>query len=355
MYYKVEISGVDTSKLKTLKNDETNELLRRAHAGDREARNRLVESNLKLVLSAVQRFSNRGGNPDDLFQVGCIGLIKAIERFDIELGLKLSTYAFSLIIGEMRRFLRDSGMVKVTRRVREQAVAALKKKEELQNLDVVLSNPPFGTKKGGELTNRTDFMFATSNKQFNFLQHIYHSLNTSGKARAAVVVPDNVLFADGDGEKIRCELMDKCNLHTILRLPTGIFYAQGVKTNVLFFTRGKSDYGNTKEVWFYDLRTDMPSYGKTTPLKVQHFADFELAYNASIREKVCDKRWSVYTREEIRNNGNNLDLGLIQENKDEDHESISNPIENLEMCMSNLEEAKKLITCVIEELKTLEV
>lgn len=129
MYYKVEISGVDTSKLKTLKNDETNELLRRAHAGDREARNRLVESNLKLVLSAVQRFSN----PDDLFQVGCIGLIKAIERFDIELGLKLSTYAFSLIIGEMRRFLRDSGMVKVTRRVREQAVAALKKKEELQN------------------------------------------------------------------------------------------------------------------------------------------------------------------------------------------------------------------------------
>lgn len=133
MYYKVEISGVDTSKLKTLKNDETNELLRRAHAGDREARNRLVESNLKLVLSAVQRFINRGGNPDDLFQVGCIGLIKAIERFDIELGLKLSTYAFSLIIGEMRRFLRDSGMVKVTRRVREQAVAALKKKEELQN------------------------------------------------------------------------------------------------------------------------------------------------------------------------------------------------------------------------------
>ena len=133
MYYKVEISGVDTSKLKTLKNDETNELLRRAHAGDREARNRLVESNLKLVLSAVQRFSNRVGNPDYLFQVGCIGLTKAIERFDIELGLKLSTYAFSLIIGEMRRFLRDSGMVKVTRRVREQAVAALKKKEELQN------------------------------------------------------------------------------------------------------------------------------------------------------------------------------------------------------------------------------
>ena len=133
MYYKVEISGVDTSKLKTLKSDETNELLRRAHEGDKQARNLLVESNLKLVLSAVQRFSNRGGNPDDLFQVGCIGLIKAIERFDINLGLKLSTYAFSLIVGEMRRFLRDSGMVKVTRRVRELAIIALKKKEQLQS------------------------------------------------------------------------------------------------------------------------------------------------------------------------------------------------------------------------------
>lgn len=133
MYYKVEISGVDTSKLKTLRHEETNELLRRAHAGDKAARNLLVECNLKLVLSAVQRFSGRGGNPDDLFQVGCIGLIKAIERFDIDLGLRLSTYAFSLIIGEMRRFLRDCGMVKVTRRVREQAIAALKKKEELQN------------------------------------------------------------------------------------------------------------------------------------------------------------------------------------------------------------------------------
>ena len=140
MYYKVEISGVDTSKLKTLRHEETNELLRRAHAGDKAARNLLVECNLKLVLSAVQRFSGRGGNPDDLFQVGCIGLIKAIERFDIELGLRLSTYAFSLIIGEMRRFLRDCGMVKVTRRVREQAIAALKKKEELQN--ALTRDPP---------------------------------------------------------------------------------------------------------------------------------------------------------------------------------------------------------------------
>lgn len=136
----------------------------------------------------------------------------------------------------------------------------------LHDFDLVLTNPPFGTKKGGERATRDDFTFPTSNKQLNFLQHIYRSLKTNGKARVAVVLPDNVLFADGDGEKIRCDLMDKCNLHTVLRLPTGIFYAQGVKTNVLFFTRGKSDKGNTKEVWFYDLRTNMPSFGKTTPL-----------------------------------------------------------------------------------------
>ena len=130
---KVEICGVNTAKLQTLKNDEMRELLDRSHHGDKDARDKLICGNLRLVLSVIQRFTSRGENPDDLFQVGCIGLIKAIERFDIELGLRLSTYAFSLIIGEMRRFLRDCGMVKVTRRVREQAIAALKKKEELQN------------------------------------------------------------------------------------------------------------------------------------------------------------------------------------------------------------------------------
>ena len=112
--------------------------------------------------------------------------------------------------------------------------------KSMTGYDVVLTNPPFGTKKGGERATRDDFTYTTSNKQLNFLQHIYRSLRTTGKARAAVVLPDNVLFADGDGEKIRVDLMNKCNLHTVLRLPTGIFYAQGVKTNVLFFTRGKS-------------------------------------------------------------------------------------------------------------------
>ena len=149
---------------------------------------------------------------------------------------------------------------------------------EMKGYVVVLTNSPFGTKKGGERATRDDFTFPTSNKQLNFLQHIYRSLNTDGKARAAVVLPDNVLFADGDGEKIRKDLMEKCNLHTILRLPTGIFYAQGVKTNVLFFTRGKTDKANTKEVWIYDLRNDMPSFGKTNPLKKKDIDDFVACY-----------------------------------------------------------------------------
>jgi type I restriction enzyme M protein len=177
----------------------------------------------------------------------------------------------------------------------------------MKNYDVVLTNPPFGTKKGGERATRDDFTFPTSNKQLNFLQHIYRSLKADGKARAAVVLPDNVLFADGDGERIRLDLMDKCNLHTILRLPTGIFYAQGVKTNVLFFTRGKTDRQNTKEVWIYDLRNDMPSFGKTNPLKEEHFDEFISCYadaDLSKRQETYSEenpngRWRKYAIEDI--------------------------------------------------------
>lgn len=177
----------------------------------------------------------------------------------------------------------------------------------MKDYDVVLTNPPFGTKKGGERATRDDFTFLTSNKQLNFLQHIYRSLKANGKARAAVVLPDNVLFADGDGERIRLDLMDKCNLHTILRLPTGIFYAQGVKTNVLFFTRGKTDKHNTKEIWIYDLRNDMPSFGKTNPLKSEHFDDFVKCYadgdlskrKETYSEENPNGRWRKFTIEDI--------------------------------------------------------
>ncbi|MFP3351379.1 N-6 DNA methylase [Pseudoalteromonas sp. SIMBA_153] len=139
----------------------------------------------------------------------------------------------------------------------------------LKGADIILANPPFGTSKGGEASNTRNFTHKTSNKQLAFLQHIYRNLKPGG--RAAVVLPDNVLFENSDaGLSIRRDLMDKCNLHTILRLPTGIFYAQGVKTNVLFFTKGSTIDKNqqencTENVWVYDLRTNMPSFGKRTP------------------------------------------------------------------------------------------
>lgn len=227
--------------------------------------------------------------------------------------------------------------------------------KRMKGYDVVLTNPPFGTKKGGERSTRDDFTYMTSNKQLNFLQHIYRSLNTKGTARAAVVLPDNVLFADGDGEKIRNDLMDKCHLNMILRLPTGIFYAQGVKTNVLFFTRGKEDKNNTNEVWFYDLRTNMPSFGKTTPLKKEHFADFERAYTAENRHDISDERLCVYTREEIKAEGKGLDLGLIRDESILDYNDLPDPIESSEEAINQLEEAVDLLMSVVKELKTLEV
>ena len=231
-------------------------------------------------------------------------------------------------------------------------------------VDYVLTNPPFGKKSSITFTNeegeqeeedlvynRTDFWTTSSNKQLNFVQHINTLLNARGKA--AVVVPDNVLFADGDGEKIRVDLMDKCNLHTVLRLPTGIFYAQGVKTNVLFFTRGCTDMDNTKEVWFYDLRTNMPSFGKTTPLKSEHFADFKAAFESEDRLAVQDERWSVFTREEIAAKGNSLDLGLIRDGSVLDYNDLPDPADSAEEAVAQLEEAVDLLNSVVRELRTL--
>ena len=126
--------------------------------------------------------------------------------------------------------------------------------EGLPKADLILTNPPFGTKKGGGRPNRVDFSITsdTSNKQLAFVEHVVRALKPGG--RGAVVVPDNVLFEDNTGARLRTWMMELCDLHTILRLPTGIFYAQGVKTNVLFFPRGKTDKANTKAVWVYDMR-----------------------------------------------------------------------------------------------------
>ena len=132
MQGKVEIAGVNTAKLKVLKNEETMELLRRTKAGDQEARRELIEGNLRLVLSVIQRFAGRGENADDLFQVGCVGLIKAIDNFDINQPVRFSTYGVPMIIGEIRRFLRDNNAMRVSRSVRDVAYKAMQARELLQ-------------------------------------------------------------------------------------------------------------------------------------------------------------------------------------------------------------------------------
>lgn len=130
---KVEICGVNTSKLKVLKADETTELLKRAQAGDKAAREELISGNLRLVLSVIQKFLSRGENVDDLFQVGCIGLMKAIDNFDLSLNVRFSTYGVPMIIGEIRRYLRDNSAIRVSRSMRDTAYRALQMKERLMS------------------------------------------------------------------------------------------------------------------------------------------------------------------------------------------------------------------------------
>ena len=130
---KVEICGVNTAKLQTLKNDEMRELLDRSHHGDKDARDKLICGNLRLVLSVIQRFTSRGENPDDLFQVGCIGLIKAIDNFDPSHEVMFSTYGVPMISGEVKRFLRDNNAVRVSRSMRDTAYRAMQINEQLTN------------------------------------------------------------------------------------------------------------------------------------------------------------------------------------------------------------------------------
>lgn len=228
--------------------------------------------------------------------------------------------------------------------------------ENLPPADLVLTNPPFGTKKGGGGPSRKDIVYVTSNKQLVFLQHIYRGLKPGG--RAAVVLPDNVLFEEGVGQKVRAELMDKCDLHTILRLPTGIFYAQGVKTNVLFFTRGPKgkEKGNTKAVWFYDMRTNAPSFGKRTPLTRAHFADFEKVYGADPHGKSKRKdqgetgRFRKFSREEIAKRGDNLDISWLKDDSVTDHADLPEPEEIAAEIVTQLQTALEEMQALQEEL-----
>lgn len=227
--------------------------------------------------------------------------------------------------------------------------------QELPKADLILTNPPFGTKKGGGLPTRDDFSYPTSNKQLAFLQHIYRGLKPGG--RAAVVLPDNVLFESNVGADIRRDLMDKCELHTILRLPTGIFYAQGVKTNVLFFTRGAKDKDCTKELWVYDLRANMPSFGKTTPLKAEHFTDFEEAFGEDPygKSKRTDQgeegRFRRFTREWIRDKKqDSLDISWLRDESLEDADSLPEPAELARAALLELEGAMLELKGILAEL-----
>jgi len=229
--------------------------------------------------------------------------------------------------------------------------------EALGKADLILTNPPFGTKKGGGRPNRSDFSITneTSNKQLAFVEHIVRALKPGG--RAAVVVPDNVLFEDNTGRRLRTWLMELCDLHTILRLPTGIFYAQGVKTNVLFFMRGKTDKANTKAVWVYDLRANMPAFGKTRPLTVADFEAFEAAFGEDPYGKAArsdqgeEGRFRCFKREQIKERNDNLDIAWLRDEEDDVEERLTEPEDIAAAIMGHLRAALEEIEGLSEEIE----
>ena len=213
--------------------------------------------------------------------------------------------------------------------------------KRLKSADIILANPPFGTSKGGDAAiTRDDLTYETTNKQLAFLQHIYRNLKEGG--RAAVVLPDNVLFEAGKGTDIRHDLMNKCNLHTILRLPTGIFYAQGVKANVLFFTKGQP----TKDIWFYDYRTDVKHTLATNKLQRHHLDDFVACYTANPRvetyneDTARDGRWRKYTVEDIMaRDKTSLDITWIKAGGEEEQFTLDELMTNITTQASNISKA----------------
>ncbi len=231
--------------------------------------------------------------------------------------------------------------------------------QKLPKSDLILTNPPFGSKKGGGLPSRDDFTYPTSNKQLAFLQHIYRALKPGG--RSAVILPDNVLFEGNTGKKIRSDLMNKCDLHTILRLPTGIFYAQGVKTNVLFFTRGKTEKGNTKEVWVFDLRSNMPSFEQNTPLTKEHFTEFVQSFGTDPHGKSKRKdlgengRFRMFSREFILERDESLDISWLKDDSLEDAANLPEPDFLAREAMVELEGAMADLTDILLELGVEEV
>ena len=231
--------------------------------------------------------------------------------------------------------------------------------------DYVLANPPFGKKSSTTFTNeegdeerdtltyqRQDFWTTTSNKQLNFLQHICSLLKIDGKA--AVVLPDNVLFEGGAGEIVRKRLLQSTELHTILRLPTGIFYAQGVKANVLFFdNKPASKDPWTKEVWIYDYRTNIKHTLKTNPLRVNHLEEFIKSYNPENRfQREETERFHKFSYEDIiTRDKTSLDIFWLKDNSLGDLENLPNPDELALDIVENLEAALGSFRQIVNRLQ----
>jgi len=231
--------------------------------------------------------------------------------------------------------------------------------------DIVLANPPFGKKssvtivnEAGEqskeslIINRDDFWASTSNKQLNFLQHIFTILKQHG--RAAVVLPDNVLFEGGAGETIRRELLKQADVHTLLRLPTGIFYAQGVKANVLFFDRKPAQEKPwTQKLWIYDLRTNKHFTLKESTLKRSDLDDFVKCYNPTNRHKRTEsERFKSFTYEELlKRDKVNLDIFWLKDEALEESANLPAPEIIAQEIRDDLEAALEQFATIAEDLK----
>ncbi|WP_255156481.1 class I SAM-dependent DNA methyltransferase [Ferruginibacter sp. HRS2-29] len=297
--------------------------------------------------------------------------IKAAKKF-----LKYETFFGNEIVAGTRRlalmnlFLHNIGDIDSTNVMvspNDSLIAA----SEVR-YDYVLANPPFGKKSSMTFTNdegeqekedltynRQDFWVTTSNKQLNFVQHIKSMLKTTGMA--AVVLPDNVLFEGGAGETVRKKLLETTNLHTILRLPTGIFYANGVKANVLFWDGKPSSKDPwTKEVWVYDYRTNVHHTLKKNPLKTEDLLDFVKCYNPKNRNKRKETysetnpegRWRKFTYEEIiARDKTSLDITWLKDKSLADLDNLPDPDVLALEIVENIEAGLENFRSIIEQLK----
>jgi type I restriction enzyme M protein len=300
------------------------------------------------------------------FFLACYDFISNPQNYELDKKqkefLKHSTFSGNEIVANTRRlclmnmFLHNIGEIdgEATISPNDALIAPSRK-----SFDYVLANPPFGKKSSMSFTNeegeqetddltynRQDFWATTSNKQLNFLQHIRTMLKTTG--RAAVVVPDNVLFEGGAGETVRRKLLENTDLHTILRLPTGIFYSIGVKANVIFFdNREASPNPWTKEIWYYDYRTNVHHTLKKKTMRFDDLADFIKCYNPANRherketwnaETNPEGRWRKFSYEELKGRDKtSLDVFWLKDKSLTDLDNLPEPDELAEEVIENLE------------------